>query len=224
VLPRFESPSVFGAMLDADSGTLRLGQATSRCRRARYRPGTMVLETTGLTRTGGERAGRVCSSVRGHPPDAPQSRRQRALAERDYDDDHVLPAPGQVSAWRRLRDATRLRAVFEYGARIECEWEYRREGIQPGVTEAGRGSGFDLNDGQQTYGWAARDACTGCDRQCTEGDTAFVGHRLVGAHAAHRLDEAYDRLERKELLARSGSTTGSPGNRGRITAAVGADC
>ena len=52
-LPRFDSPSVFGALLDRDAGTFRLGPdgiAVPAARR--YLPGTMVLETSWGTETG----------------------------------------------------------------------------------------------------------------------------------------------------------------------------
>jgi GH15 family glucan-1,4-alpha-glucosidase len=52
-LPRFDSPSVFGALLDRDAGHFSLGPRDvivpiSR----RYEPGTLVIETTWVTETG----------------------------------------------------------------------------------------------------------------------------------------------------------------------------
>jgi GH15 family glucan-1,4-alpha-glucosidase len=52
-LPRFDSPSVFGGVLDRDAGTFRLAPVDTRVPAGRrYLPGTMVLETTWGTRTG----------------------------------------------------------------------------------------------------------------------------------------------------------------------------
>ena len=52
-LPRFDGPSIFGAMLDRDAGTFQLAPAdTTVPAGRRYLPGTMVLETTWGTRTG----------------------------------------------------------------------------------------------------------------------------------------------------------------------------
>jgi GH15 family glucan-1,4-alpha-glucosidase len=52
-LPRPDSPSVFGAMLDRDAGFFRLGPADVNVPVGRrYVPGTLVLETTWQTRTG----------------------------------------------------------------------------------------------------------------------------------------------------------------------------
>jgi len=52
-LPRFDSPSVFGALLDRGAGAFRLGPfgATVPASR-RYEPGTNILETTWMTPTG----------------------------------------------------------------------------------------------------------------------------------------------------------------------------
>src|SRR3954454_17275957 len=52
-LPRFDSPSVFGAILDRDAGSFRLGPVGVSVPAAqRYLPGTMVLETSWGTRSG----------------------------------------------------------------------------------------------------------------------------------------------------------------------------
>ena len=52
-LPRLDSPSVFGSLLDRDGGGFRLGPADVDVAAARrYLPGTMVLETSWGTATG----------------------------------------------------------------------------------------------------------------------------------------------------------------------------
>ena len=52
-LPRIDSPSVFGAILDRDAGSFRLGPAGVSVPAARrYLPGTMVLETSWGTGSG----------------------------------------------------------------------------------------------------------------------------------------------------------------------------
>ena len=52
-VPRFDSPSVFAALLDRDAGRFRLGPAGLRVPIARrYEPGTNVLETTWTTGDG----------------------------------------------------------------------------------------------------------------------------------------------------------------------------
>jgi Trehalase-like, N-terminal/Glycosyl hydrolases family 15 len=52
-LPRPDSPSVFGALLDRSAGSFRFGPANAQVpQHRRYVPGTMVLETTWQTPTG----------------------------------------------------------------------------------------------------------------------------------------------------------------------------
>ena len=52
-LPRPDSPSVFGALLDRNAGSFRLGPFSTHVPdHRRYVPGTMVLETTWHTPTG----------------------------------------------------------------------------------------------------------------------------------------------------------------------------
>jgi alpha,alpha-trehalase len=52
-LPRMDSPSVFGAILDRDAGSFRIAPADATVPAARrYIPGTMVLETSWETRMG----------------------------------------------------------------------------------------------------------------------------------------------------------------------------
>jgi alpha,alpha-trehalase len=52
-LPRPDSPSVFGALLDRSAGTFRFGPTNAQVpQQRRYLPGTMVLETIWQTPTG----------------------------------------------------------------------------------------------------------------------------------------------------------------------------
>jgi GH15 family glucan-1,4-alpha-glucosidase len=51
-VPRFDSPSVFGAILDRGAGRFRLGPRETVPVARRYMPGTNVLETTWATNTG----------------------------------------------------------------------------------------------------------------------------------------------------------------------------
>src|ERR1700730_14995710 len=51
--PRFDSPSVFGAILDRSAGGFRLGPSAMGVPAGRrYEPGTMILETTWMAPTG----------------------------------------------------------------------------------------------------------------------------------------------------------------------------
>ena len=89
-LPRFDSPSVFGAILDRDAGGFRLGPADSQVPAARrYLPGTMVLETSWGTRDRlDHRPRRAAHRARGTTSDERSHTHRRAPT--DYDADHVL--------------------------------------------------------------------------------------------------------------------------------------
>jgi len=88
-LPRPDSPSVFGALLDRAAGEFRFGPTSAQVpHHRRYVPGTMVLETTWHTPTGWlvvhdllvmGRTGRQ-SPPHGLPPGADRLRRHRCAA------------------------------------------------------------------------------------------------------------------------------------------------
>ena len=74
-VPRFDSPSVFGSLLDREAGCFRFGAVRDQPsrRRASYEPGTNVLITTWKTPTGWvDRARRA-----DHGPARPRGRRSR---------------------------------------------------------------------------------------------------------------------------------------------------
>ena len=54
-LPRFDSPSVFGRVLDPDAGHWTIAPVGEFTSERRYLPGTLVLETTFATDTGSAR-------------------------------------------------------------------------------------------------------------------------------------------------------------------------
>jgi len=67
-LPRFDSPSVFGALLDRTAGAMRFAPDERVPVARRYEPGTNVIETTWATETGWVivRDALVVNAVRGH--------------------------------------------------------------------------------------------------------------------------------------------------------------
>jgi GH15 family glucan-1,4-alpha-glucosidase len=123
-LPRPDSPSVFGAILDRTAGTFRFGPTNTRVpHQRRYLPGTMVLETTWHTPTGWLLV-------------------QDLLVVRPVQDGDRRPdyrrAPGDHAATGTLlRLATCIEGrvevmvnavpLFEYGS-VTGEWEYDGEG------------------------------------------------------------------------------------------------
>ena len=127
-LPRPDSPSLFGALLDRTAGNFRLGPTSTQVpHHRRYIPGTMVLETTWHTPTGwllvghdGDGTGRRGRGAR--LPAGPGRRRRR----RDP------AAPGQLHRGPR-RGGGQLRA------RLRVRRPHRHVGV--------RGRGLRRHDG-----------------------------------------------------------------------------
>ena len=88
-LPRFDSPSVFGSLLDRRAGSFRFGPDDVMVPAARrYLPGTMVLETSWGTTTGWIIVRDVLLIGPWHHEDEMSNTHRRAPT--DYDADHVL--------------------------------------------------------------------------------------------------------------------------------------
>jgi GH15 family glucan-1,4-alpha-glucosidase len=134
-LPRFDSPSVFGAILDRDAGMFRLGPdgvAVPAARR--YLPGTMVLETSWGVPGGGWIIVRDVLLIGPwhHEKERAYTRRRTPT---DYDADHVLLrlvrcVNGEVQV--NLDCEPR----FDYG-RIAATWDYEGLGYHEAVARAG---------------------------------------------------------------------------------------
>jgi alpha,alpha-trehalase len=120
-LPRMDSPSVFGAILDRDAGLFRVYPDGVRLPSARrYIPGTMVLETSWWTPGGWLVVTDALIMGSWHHEDERSGTHRRAPT--DYDADHVLLrmikcVTGQAQV--RMDCAP----VFDYGA-TPATWEY----------------------------------------------------------------------------------------------------
>jgi alpha,alpha-trehalase len=188
-LPRFDSPSVFGSVLDRDAGLFRLGPADVEVPAdRRYLPGTMVLETSWGTRGGWVIVRDVL--VIGpwhHEHDRSHTHRRSPT---DYDADHVLLrcvrcVNGEV---QMLLDCE---PVFDYG-RCAAEWEYSGPGYHQ-AKATGKTSDIeltlttDMNVGFEGPRATARTLMK-------EGDTVFVALSWSEHPPPHSYDEAYSRL------------------------------
>jgi alpha,alpha-trehalase len=137
-LPRMDSPSVFGSILDRDAGSFRLGPADVNVPAARrYIPGTMVLETSWETRMGWLIVRDALSIGPWHHEEERSQSHRRSPT--DYDADHVLLrliecVEGSVEINLECEPA------FDYGG-LSADWSY----AGPGYHEATAGSeGLDL--------------------------------------------------------------------------------
>ncbi len=129
-LPRIDSPSVFGALLDRDAGYFRIGPSGVSVPAARrYLPGTNVLETSWGTGTGWIVVRDTLLIGAWHHDDERSGTHRRAPT--DYDADHVLLrhvrcVNGQVEVTMDCEP------VFEYGTR-HANWEYSGPGYCDGI-------------------------------------------------------------------------------------------
>jgi GH15 family glucan-1,4-alpha-glucosidase len=188
-LPRMDSPSVFGSLLDRDAGHFRLGPTGVKVPAGRrYLPGTMVLETSWGTRGGWVIVRDLLLIGPWHHPDD-RSRTHRRTPT-DYDADHVL-----LRAVRCVNGEVQLglecAPVFDYGARW-ATWEYAGENYRAAVARA-EGSDVelhlttDLNLGIEGPRVTAR-------HLIKEGETMFCALSWSEHPAPSDYDEAYERL------------------------------
>jgi alpha,alpha-trehalase len=188
-LPRFDSPSVFGSVLDRDAGMFRLGPADVEVPAARrYLPGTMVLETSWGTR-GGWIIVRDALLIGPwhHEHDRSTTHRRSPT---DYDADHVLLrlircVNGEVQV---LLDCE---PRFEYG-RVPASWEYTGAGYHDARATADATDVFlelttDLNIGFEGPRATGRTLMK-------EGETLFVALSWSEHAPPKTYEDAYDRL------------------------------
>jgi GH15 family glucan-1,4-alpha-glucosidase len=190
-LPRMDGPSVFGAVLDRDAGSFRLGPAELTVPAGRrYLPGTMILETTWGTRTGWVIVRDVLLIGPWHHEDERSTTHRRSPT--DNDADHVL-----LRTLRCVNGAVEVNLecspVFDYG-RVHPSWEYTTTGYHRARATA---------DGVDTYLDLTTDLRLGFEghraRARTtmhDGDTAFVALSWTKHGAPATYDEAYNRLVR----------------------------
>jgi GH15 family glucan-1,4-alpha-glucosidase len=187
--PRFDSPSVFGAILDRDAGGFRLGPADVMVPAARrYLPGTMVLETSWATSTGWMIV-RDVMLIGPWRAEESRSRSQRR-APTDYDAEHIL-----LRMVRCVNGEVQLvmdcEPRFEYG-RVFGNWTYTGEGYRQGVCQCSKSEveltlTSDMNIGFEGPKAIARTLIK-------EGETRYVALSWGLPQAPGDHQEAYDRL------------------------------
>jgi alpha,alpha-trehalase len=137
-LPRMDSPSVFGSILDRDAGSFRLGPAGVNVPAGRrYIPGTMVLETSWETGMGWVIVRDALSIGPWHHEDERSESHRRSPT--DHDADHVLLRLikcVQGSAEINLN----CEPAFDYGA-LTADWSYPSPGYHEAIAKS---EGMDL--------------------------------------------------------------------------------
>jgi GH15 family glucan-1,4-alpha-glucosidase len=177
-VPRFDAPSVFGALMDRQAGSFRLGPFGINVPAARiYEPGTNVLLTTWHTRTGwiivrdaltmGPRAGEDAVTPHTRPP-------------ADEDADHLL-----VRTVLCIEGSVELELVcepvFDYG-RVPAEWAL--VGDDRHAADAS-GAGLTI-------------------RLQTDMGIGIEGNRVRARHTLRQGDQAYCSLSWAEALTSPG--------------------
>ncbi|MGH2873959.1 MAG: trehalase-like domain-containing protein, partial [Solirubrobacteraceae bacterium] len=137
-LPRVDSPTVFGAILDRDAGAFRLGpDGVTVPASRRYLPGTMVLETSWGTGGGWIIVRDVLLIGRWHHERDRSHTHRRAPT--DYDADHVL-----LRTVRCVNGEVQLlldcEPKFDYG-RAPARWRYAGGGYTNGTATVAEGYG-----------------------------------------------------------------------------------
>ncbi|MEA2126172.1 MAG: alpha,alpha-trehalase [Solirubrobacteraceae bacterium] len=186
-LPRMDSPSVFGAILDRDAGLFRIGPADVRVPAARrYLPGTMVLETS-WDSPGGWVIVRDALLVGPWHHENDRSGTHRRTPT-DYDADHVLLRTvrcvnGEVQITLDCEPA------FDYG-RERGRWEYGSDGYHEACISHGELDlrlVTDLNIGLEGPRATAR-------HMMKEGETLFCALAWSEHDPPREFQDAYDRL------------------------------
>jgi alpha,alpha-trehalase len=188
-VPRVDSPSVFGAILDRDAGSFRFGPADVQVPASRrYLPGTNVLETSWGTSTGWIIVRDVLLIGPWHAEEE-RSRSQRR-APTDYDAEHIL-----LRTVRCVNGEVQLsmdcEPVFDYG-RTFGSWSYSESGYHQGVcscesTDVKLTLTSDLNIGFEGPRAIAR-------TMLKEGESRFVALSWGMPAPPRTGDEAYKRL------------------------------
>src|SRR5687767_4665275 len=188
-LPRMDSPSVFGSVLDRDAGYFRLGPADVSVPAARrYLPGTMVLETSWGTTTGWIIVRDVLLIGPWHHEDDLSRTHRRTPT--DYDADHVL-----LRTVRCVNGEVQLvlqcEPRFDYG-RVSGTWRHLGESYHDAVVSAD-GVGVELRlTTDLRLGFEGPQAMA--RTLLKEGDTRFCALSWTEHEPPRTYDDAYGRL------------------------------
>jgi alpha,alpha-trehalase len=188
-LPRVDSPSVFGAMLDRSAGYFRIGPSGVNVPASRrYLPGTMVLETSWATGAGWV----IVRDVLLMGPWRHEKDRSRAhrRTPTDYDAEHVLLRTlrcvnGEVEITLDCEPA------FDYG-RIRTHWEYPRPGYHQAVMSCDE-VGIELTLTSDLNLGTEGPRATGRHRM-KEGEQRYCALSWSAVEPPRDFDEAYRRL------------------------------
>jgi alpha,alpha-trehalase len=188
-LPRFDAPSVFGAILGKRAGSFRVAPLDARVPAdRRYLPGTMILETSWGTATGWMIVRDVLLVGPWHHQTDRSDTYQRT--PNDYEAEHVLLrtvrcVSGEVQA---IMDCE---PVFDYGNK-PVRWEYTGESYHQGRATAPDSNVTVTLTSDMLLGFEGGQASA--RTLLKEGDTRFVALSWGGAKPPQSFTDAYQRL------------------------------
>ena len=187
-VPRFDSPSAFGAILGRRAGSFRIGPVDVEVPAdRRYLPGTMILETSWGTDTGWIVV-RDALLVGPWHHERDRSRTYHRTPN-DYEAEHILLRTVRCVSGE-VQTVMDCEPVLDYG-RAHVRWEYAGEGYYQGRASA---EGTDLTLTLTTdmrMGFEGGQAST--RTLLKEGDVRFVALSWGGAVPPTTFDDAYRR-------------------------------
>jgi alpha,alpha-trehalase len=190
-IPRMDSPSIFGAMLDRDAGMFSLAPADARVPAGRrYIPGTNMLETTWGTKSGWLIV-RDVLLVGPWRHDRDRSRTHRR-SPTDYDAEHVL-----LRTLRCVNGMVNVHMecdpIYDYG-RVPATWDYSGDSYEEcRATFAGHDLELHL---QSDLRLGIEGSTVRARTTMHDGDIAFVALSWSAHKGPATFEEAYGRLVR----------------------------
>jgi alpha,alpha-trehalase len=187
-LPRMDSPSIFGALLDRGAGSFRLGPADVMVPAARrYLPGTVVLETSWGSDTGWIIVRDVLLIGPWHHEELAHAHRRPPT---DYEAEHIL-----LRTVRCVNGEVQLvldcEPAFDYGRR-RAQWRYTDHGYHEGVATADRSDVQVRLTSDMRLGFEGPRASA--RTLITEGETRFCALSWGNHSPPYAYDDAYRRL------------------------------
>jgi GH15 family glucan-1,4-alpha-glucosidase len=189
-VPRPDSPSVFGSLLDRSAGGFQVGPVDITVPAGRrYLPGTLVLESTWQTPTGWLIARDALCMRRWFHDDHRSEAFRRSPT--DFEAEHVLVRTIRCVSGTVEVNLT-CEPVFDYG-RSAGTWTYRGEGYGDAVVTAESGATLHLTTNLR-LGFEGRGAHA--RSRLSEGDNVFVALAWGELEPPTTWDDAYDRTWR----------------------------
>ena len=187
-VPRFDSPSAFGAILGRRAGTFRVAPVDSTVPAARrYLPGTMILETSWATATGWIIVRDALLVGPWHHQD------DRSLTYRrtpnDYEAEHILLRTIRCVSGE-VQTIMDCEPVLDYG-RAHVRWEYTGESYHQATASSDRTDLTVTLTTDMRLGFEGGQAST--RTLLKEGDFRFVALSWGGAVPPTDYDDAYKR-------------------------------